>query len=217
MKKHQRYFPVINADGSLTNHFIVVRNGDQEFAETVVDGNLQVVHARFADANSLSARIWKRNWQTLSLSLKKRTFQKELGSMLAKTRRIQKLSNQLGAKLGAQSGRSEDCRPRSELCKADLASQMVVEMTSLQGIMGAARREIRETPDVAQGVFERLFPARWKTSRLPEGWAGVCVGLADRLDRGTVRGWFGADGNKDLCLAPNRAGLGTTLDGKANQ
>ena len=97
----------------------------------------------------------------------------------------------------------------AELCKADLASQMVVEMTSLQGIMGryyAAKSG--ETPDVAQGVFEHYLP-RTMEDRLPEGWAGVCVGLADRLD--SIAGLFAVGlaptGNKDP-FALRRTALG---------
>jgi glycyl-tRNA synthetase len=209
MKKHQRYFPVINADGSLTNHFIVVRNGDQEFAETVVDGNLQVVHARFADAEFFIREDLEKKLADFVPELEKLTFQKELGSMLAKTRRIQKLSNQLGAKLGLSQADQKTAGRVAELCKADLASQMVVEMTSLQGIMGryyAAKSG--ETPDVAQGVFEHYLP-RTMEDRLPEGWAGVCVGLADRLD--STAGLFAVGlaptGNKDP-FALRRTALG---------
>ena len=209
MKKHQRYFPVINADGSLTNHFIVVRNGDQEFAETVVDGNLQVVHARFADAEFFIREDLEKQLADFVPELEKLTFQKELGSMLAKTRRIQKLSSQLGAKLGLNQVDQKTADRVAELCKADLASQMVVEMTSLQGIMGryyAAKSG--ETPDVAQGVFEHYLP-RTTEDRLPEGWAGVCVGLADRLD--SIAGLFAVGlaptGNKDP-FALRRTALG---------
>ena len=209
MKKHQRYFPVINADGSLTNHFIIVRNGDLEHAETVVDGNLQVVHARFADAEFFIREDLQKKLVDFVPELEQLTFQKQLGSMLAKTRRIQELSQKLGSDLGLTEADQLTARRVAELCKADLASQMVVEMTSLQGIMGRFYAEKSgEAPEVAQGIFEHYLP-RTMEDRLPEGWAGVCVGLADRLD--SIAGLFAVGlaptGNKDP-FALRRTALG---------
>ena len=209
MKKHQRYFPVINGDGSLTNHFIIVRNGDLEYAETVVDGNLQVVHARFADAEFFIREDLQKKLVDFVPDLEQLTFQKQLGSMLGKTQRIQELNHQLGSKLGLSEADQLTADRVAELCKADLASQMVVEMTSLQGIMGryyAGKSD--ETPDVAQGIFEHYLP-RTMEDHLPEGWAGVCVGLADRLD--SIAGLFAVGlaptGNKDP-FALRRTALG---------
>jgi len=209
MKKHQRYFPVINADGSLTNHFIIVRNGDLEHAETVVDGNLQVVHARFADAEFFIREDLQKKLVDFVPELEQLTFQKQLGSMLAKTRRIQELSQKLGSDLGLTEADQLTARRVAELCKADLASQMVVEMTSLQGIMGRFYAEKSgEAPEVAQGIFEHYLP-RTMEDHLPEGWAGVCVGLADRLD--SIAGLFAVGlaptGNKDP-FALRRTALG---------
>ncbi len=209
MKKHQRYFPVINADGALTNHFIIVRNGDLEFAETVVDGNLQVVHARFADAEFFIREDLQKKLEDFVPELEKLTFQKELGSMLGKTRRIQQLSSLLGSKLNLSDADQLTTGRVAELCKADLASQMVVEMTSLQGVMGRYYAEKSgEKPEVAQGIFEHYLP-RTLEDRLPEAWAGICVGLADRLD--SIAGLFAVGlaptGNKDP-FALRRAALG---------
>lgn len=209
MKKHQRYFPVINASGELTNHFIIVRNGDMEFAETVVDGNLQVIHARFADAEFFIREDLQKSLADFVPELEKLTFQKELGSMLAKTRRIQSLTNQLGKVLGLSEAEQATAARVAELSKADLASQMVIEMTSLQGIMGRFYAEKSgEAPEVAQGVFEHYLP-RTMEDRLPDGWAGICVGLADRLD--SIAGLFGVGlaptGNKDP-FALRRSALG---------
>jgi glycyl-tRNA synthetase len=209
MKKHQRYFPVINADGTLTNHFIIVRNGDLEHAETVVDGNLQVIHARFADAEFFIREDLQKKLADFVPELEQLTFQKQLGSMLGKTRRIQELSRKLGAELGLSEADQLAANRVAELCKADLASQMVVEMTSLQGIMGRYYAEKSgETLEVAQGIFEHYLP-RTSEDRLPESWAGVCVGLADRLD--SIAGLFGVGlaptGNKDP-FALRRSALG---------
>jgi len=209
MKKHQRYFPVINADGSLTNHFIIVRNGDKAFAETVVDGNLQVIHARFADADFFIREDLQKKLEDFVPELEKLTFQKELGSMLGKTHRLEKLTDQLSTTLGLSEEDRAAAGRVAELCKADLASQMVVEMTSLQGVMGRYYAEKSgEAPEVAQGIFEHYLP-RTMEDRLPDGWAGVCVGLADRLD--SIAGLFAVGlaptGNKDP-FALRRTALG---------
>jgi len=209
MKKHQRYFPVINADGSLTNHFIIIRNGDLEHAETVVDGNLQVVHARFADAEFFIREDLQKKLIDFVPELEQLTFQKQLGSMLGKTHRVQELTRQLGSDLGLTEADQLIANRVAELCKADLASQMVVEMTSLQGIMGRFYAEKSgETPEVALGIIEHYLP-RTMEDRLPEGWAGVCVGLADRLD--SIAGLFAVGlaptGNKDP-FALRRSALG---------
>ena len=209
MKKHQRYFPVINTDGSLTNHFIIVRNGDLEHAETVVDGNLQVVHARFADAEFFIREDVQKKLEDFVPELEQLTFQKQLGSMLAKTHRIQDLSQKLSQDLGLSDSEQNTINRVAELCKADLASQMVVEMTSLQGIMGSYYAEKSgESSAVAQGIFEHYLPRTMEDS-LPEGWAGICVGLADRLD--SIIGLFAVGlaptGNKDP-FALRRSALG---------
>ncbi len=209
MKKHQRYFPVVNADGSLTNYFIIVRNGDLEHAETVVDGNLQVVHARFADAEFFIREDLQKKLVDFVPELEKLTFQKQLGSMLGKTRRIQELTRKLASDLGLSAVDRLTADRVAELCKADLASQMVVEMTSLQGIMGRYYAEKSgEAPEVAQGIFEHYLP-RTMEDRLPEGWAGICVGLADRLD--SIAGLFAVGlaptGSKDP-FALRRTALG---------
>lgn len=129
--------------------------------------------------------------------------------MLGKTHRIQELSNQLSLKLELSEAEKLTARRVAELCKADLASQMVVEMTSLQGVMGRYYAEKSgETAEVAQGIFEHYLP-RTMEDRLPEGWAGVCVGMADRLD--SIAGLFAVGlaptGSKDP-FALRRTALG---------
>jgi len=209
MRKHQRYFPVSDAQGHLLPYFIFVRNGDERYQDVVTDGNLQVIHARFADAEFFIREDLQKKLVDFVLDLEQLTFQKELGSMLGKTRRIQKLSSQLSLKLGLSAADRLTTDRVAELCKADLASQMVVEMTSLQGIMGRYYAEKSgESPEVAQGIFEHYLP-RTAEDHLPEGWAGVCVGLADRLD--SIAGLFAVglapNGNKDP-FALRRTALG---------
>ena len=136
MKKHQRYIPVLDKEGKLTNHFIIVRNGDAESAELVVDGNLQVILARFADAEFFVHEDMKKKIEDFVPKLSQLTFQKELGSMLDKTRRIERLTVVLAEQLDLDEEQKKAAARIAQLSKADLASEMVVEMTALQGVMG---------------------------------------------------------------------------------
>jgi glycyl-tRNA synthetase len=217
MKKHQRYIPVLDQDGKLTNHFIIVRNGDAEGADVVVDGNLQVVLARFADAEFFVHEDMKKKIEEFVPKLSQLTFQKELGSMLDKTGRIEQLTAVLAEKLGLDEKQKEAAARIAHLCKADLASEMVVEMTALQGVMGKYyARNSGESEEVAVGLFDYYLP-RTTEDPLPESKSAMVVGLADRLD--SIVGLFAVGliptGNKDpFALRRAAIGLVSILMGK---
>jgi len=217
MKKHQRYIPVLDQDGNLTNHFIIVRNGDAEGAEVVVDGNLQVILARFADAEFFVHEDMKKKIEEFVPKLSQLTFQKELGSMLDKTGRIEQLTAVLAEKLGLDEQEKEAASRIAQLCKADLASEMVVEMTALQGVMGKYyARNSGESEEVAAGLFDYYLP-RTTEDPLPESKSAMVVGLADRLD--SIVGLFAVGliptGNKDpFALRRAAIGLVSILMGK---
>ncbi len=209
MKKHQRYFPVQTAEGRLLPYFIAVRNGDGQGLEIVTDGNEQVIRARYADAAFFVEQDLKLKLEDFLSRLSTLAFQKKLGSMLDKTRRIERVSAELADRLGLSAAERAAALRAAHLCKADLASHMVVEMTSLQGIMGRYYAlHSGEPADVADAIFEHYLP-RYAGDRLPAGRAGLVVGLADRLD--TVSGLFAAglapSGTKDP-FAQRRAALG---------
>ncbi len=217
MKKHQRYIPVLDQEGKLTNHFIVVRNGDHQHSEIVMDGNLQVILARFADAEFFVQEDMKKKLEDFVPKLAQLTFQKQLGSMLDKTERIKKLSLILAEKLGLDEAEMATTARIAQLCKADLASEMVVEMTALQGVMGKYyARHSGENEAVSQGVFDYYLP-RSSDDLLPGSRPATVVGLADRLD--SIAGLFAVGltptGNKDpLALRRTAIGLVGLLLGK---
>ena len=217
MKKHQRYIPVLDQDGKLTNHFIVVRNGDHQHSEIVLDGNLQVILARFADAEFFVQEDMKKSLEEFVPKLAQLTFQKQLGSMLDKTERIKQLSQILADKLGLDESEIATTARIAQLCKADLASEMVVEMTSLQGVMGKYyARQSGESEAVSEGVFEYYLP-RSADDPLPQSSPAIVVGLADRLD--SIAGLFAVGltptGNKDpFALRRAAIGLVSVLLGK---
>ncbi|MBM4425010.1 MAG: glycine--tRNA ligase subunit beta [Chloroflexi bacterium] len=202
MKKHQRYFPVTQ-NGKLMARFAAVRNGDEAHLDLVREGNEHVIRARFADANYFVREDVKQPLEAFRPKLSKLTFQTKLGSMLDKSERIHKLAGTLATMLALDGNEKKDALRAAFLCKADLATHMVVEMTSLQGIMGGeyARRS-GESEAVAAAIGEQYQP-------VPKGKLGVAVSLADRLD--SLAGLFAAglipSGAKDP-FGLRRAALG---------
>jgi glycyl-tRNA synthetase len=182
MKKHQRYFPVVNKDGLLEPFFITVRNGGEEHLDVVRRGNEEVLGARFADAAFFYEEDYAKKLAEFVPKLAGLTFQEKLGSMLDKTRRLEKLAPELAQMLGLSADEITVTHRTAELCKADLVTQMVIEHTSLQGVMGRQYALLSlERPEVAEAIFEHYLP-RFAGDRLPQTAAGLAVGLADRLD-----------------------------------
>jgi glycyl-tRNA synthetase len=213
MKKHQRYFPLISTkqkgNGSLLPYFVVIRNGDSQGLELVRDGNEHVIRARFADANFFVREDLKHKLEDFLPRLGTQTFQVKLGSMLDKTRRVTKLTDTLAAQIGLSPQEQADAHRAAELCKADLATKMVVEMTSLQGIMGRTYAlHSGEREAVAAAIFEHYLP-RFAGDILPESRPGLLISLADRLDLlvGLFAAGLAPTGAKDP-FAQRRAALG---------
>ena len=188
MKKHQRYFPVFDAQGRIMANFVTIRNGGKEHVDLVRIGNEDVIRARYADAAFFYGNDAHKPLADHREGLAKLTFQAELGSMLDKTQRLERLAPWVGERLAMDAGELTQVARAAELAKADLATHMVVEMTSLQGIMG---REYAlrsgEDPAVAQAIYEHYLP-RYAGDRLPVSRMGIALGLADRAD--TLAGLF---------------------------
>ncbi len=209
MKKHQRYFPAYAAGGSLLPLFIAVRNGDGQHLDVVADGNEQVIRARFADAAFFITEDLKHKLEDYLPRLGTLTFQFKLGSMLDKTHRIQTLVEKLLPGLPVDASAASAARRAALLAKADLVTNMVVEMTSLQGVIGRYYAlHSGEPQEVAEAIFEHYLP-RSADDSTPTAAAGLVVGLADRLD--SLAGLFAAglapSGTKDP-FAQRRAALG---------
>jgi glycyl-tRNA synthetase len=215
MKKHQRYFPVMAGksqsgnDDQLLPYFIAVRNGDGYGIDLVIEGNQHVIRARFADANFFVREDLKQPLADYLPRLGTLMFQARLGSMLDKTRRVIDMAVILAEKIGLTSEEAKTAIRAAELCKADLVTKMVIEMTSLQGTMGRYYAlHSGESQATAQAIFEHYLP-RFSGDMLPESRPGLVVGLSDRLD--TLTGLFAAglapSGAKDP-FAQRRAALG---------
>lgn len=224
MKKHQRYFPVLEfeekdesssgvgtdrGEGSLLPYFIAVRNGNGRGIDLVREGNEHVIRARFADAAFFIREDLKQPLEAYLDRLGTLTYQVRLGSMLDKSRRITDLVGTLGEMAGLSEEETETARRAAYLSKADLATKMVVEMTSLQGIMGRYYAlHSGENEMVGLAILEHYLP-RFSGDLSPRSRPGLVVGLADRLD--SLTGLFAAglapSGAKDP-FAQRRAALG---------
>lgn len=182
MKKHQRYFPVFDARGRIMAHFIAVRNGGSDHLDLVRQGNEDVIRARYADAEFFYNQDCRKPLADYRDGLAKLTFQMDLGSMLQKSERLENLAPWVGAQMRLSAEDMATLNRAAYLAKADLATHMVVEMTSLQGIMGReyAKRS-GEPAAVAQAIFEHYLP-RAAGDKLPESAPGIALALADRLD-----------------------------------
>jgi len=182
MKKHQRYFPVYDKKGALLPHFITVRNGGKQYVEIVARGNEEVIQARFADAAFFMREDSHKHLEDFIPSLQSLTFHPKLGSMLEKTKRIQGLVSYLSDSFKLDEREKAKAIRAAELCKADLATNMVVEMTSLQGTIGKyyALRS-KEDAQIAMAIEEHYMP-RQAGDASPSSTLGMIVAIADRLD-----------------------------------
>jgi glycyl-tRNA synthetase len=179
MRKHQRYFAVEEADGNLLPYFIAVRNGDSEHLDEVIHGNEHVLTARFSDAAFFYNDDRQHRLTDRAFRLKTMTFQDKLGSIWDKNQRLIQYVEPLGKLLGLSEADENTAKAAAPLAKADQATRMVVEMTSLEGIMGREYAKLEGWPEpVAEAILEGYQPqANGKPSP-----AGALLALADRLD-----------------------------------
>ena len=209
MLSNQRYFPLYDADGNLTNHFLLVSNGDPARSDVIAEGNERVVRARLSDAKFFYEEDLRHPLADFVERLSKVGFQEKLGTMLDKTMRIRDLA----ANIGAQGGYDPDVVAMASrgayLAKADLVTSAVVEFTSQQGVMGGYYATASGEPtEVALAVAQHYRP-RFAGDALPDGVVGRIVALSDKMD--TVCGIFAIDeaptGSSDP-FAVRRAAIG---------
>ncbi len=217
MLMHQRYFPLYDAEGKLTNHFIVVSNGDPKAADVITGGNERVVRARLSDAKFFYDEDRKRPLESYVEKLDTVVFQEQLGTVRAKTDRIVALADHLAAAAGLSEGDAADAHRAAFLCKADLVTNAVVEFTSVQGVMGAYYAEASgENEQVARAIGDHYRP-RFSGDEPPASLVGKVVATADKLD--TICGLFavgqGPTGSSDpFALRRSALGILTMLTGE---
>lgn len=216
MQDHQKFFPIIsNDEGKLIARFITATNIESQDFDAVREGFERVIRPRLADARFFWDQDNKTPLEEFLPQLDNAVFQKKLGTIRDKSKRIAVISD----KLAEITNMDQEAASRAAtLCKCDLVSQMVGEFPELQGIMGSYYAlQSGEKESVAQAIGEHYLPA-YSGDRLPSQAVGKIVALSDRLD--TLTGIFAAGmkptGNKDP-FALRRAALGLIrilLDGE---
>ncbi len=187
MREHQKYFPVVDRDGSLLPGFVAVNNTRVRQIEVTRTGHERVLRARLEDAFFFFESDKKVRLAERLDALSGIIFQARLGSMRDKVDRVVKLTRLLADTL--EPAIVDDACRAALLCKADLTSNMVGEFPSLQGAMGSAYAAHDGEPEnVVLAIREHYLPLR-AGSALPATSAGALVGLADRID--TIAGCFG--------------------------
>jgi glycyl-tRNA synthetase beta chain len=208
MRKHQRYFPVVDAAGKLLPHFVAISNMKAKEMDVIRVGNERVLRARLKDADFFFKEDRKVSLPERVPKLKGIIFQDRLGTLFDKVERLQELAVYIAERVAPDAVR--DARQVAQLCKADLVTTMVKEFPNLQGVMGREYAQLSgEAPVVAQAIEEHYLP-RFAGDRLPESLLGAIVGLADRID--SICGCFGIGlmptGSEDP-YALRRLGQGT--------
>jgi glycyl-tRNA synthetase beta chain len=188
MKANQKYFPLLDAAGKLTNKFLVVSNINPADPRRVVEGNERVVRPRLADAKFFFEQDRKKKLEDRVPGLAKVVYHGKLGTQGERVERVRTIAREIGrllagAALAVQADRA------ALLAKADLLTDMVGEFPELQGTMGGYyARFDGEDEAVAQAVEDHYKP-RFAGDALPRNPVGVAVALADKLE--TLVGLFG--------------------------
>ncbi len=206
MKANQKYFPLLDTQGRLTNKFLIVSNIRPADPSLVIGGNERVVRPRLADAKFFFDQDRKKTLASRVEALERVVYHNKLGSQGVRVRRLMKLAGTIARDLGADEGLATRA---AELAKADLSTDMVGEFPELQGTMGKYYAlHDGEDAQVAEAI-EAHYKPKFAGDTLPEGNIALAVALAERLD--TLVGIFGIGaiptGDKDP-FALRRAALG---------
>jgi glycyl-tRNA synthetase len=165
MRKHQRYFPLVRG-GDLLNAFVTVANGAVD-AGAVRAGNEAVLRARLQDAAFFYDQDLKGHLEDRLPALEGTLFHRELGSMLAKSQRVAALAPRVARLLGFSTAVRDAAAEAARLCKADLATAVVTEMTSLAGVMGKHYAELEGISQVRRLASRLLAPLPGPLQGLP--------------------------------------------------
>ena len=188
MREHLRYTPVYSPEGDLLPYFITIRNGNEEYADIVAEGNEKVLEARLEDARFFFDNDREKPLEDYVSQLGGIVFQEKLGTMADKTQRISDLVARIGEILAVGDKTVESAKRACYLSKADLMTNMVQEFTELEGIIGSIYAKLDgEESVVSDAIREQYMPVA-SGADLPESTTGTIVSLADKFD--TICGLF---------------------------
>ena len=188
MKANQKYFPLIDASGKLTNRFLVVSNITPDDASLVIGGNERVVRPRLADAKFFFDQDRKKTLESRVEGLSKVVYHNKLGTQGERMARVCAIARAIGQQVGGETLAAQ-AEQAARLAKTDLLSDMVGEFPELQGIMGGYyARHDGLSHEVADAIEDHYKP-RFAGDELPRNPVGLVVALADKLE--TLVGMFG--------------------------
>jgi glycyl-tRNA synthetase beta chain len=188
MKANQKYFPLLDANGKLTNKFLIVSNIRPADASLVIGGNERVVRPRLADAKFFFDQDRKKPLDSRVLGLAKVVYHNKLGTQGERVQRVQAIARAIGQQLGGDALAAQ-ADQAALLAKADLLTDMVGEFPELQGIMGRYYAQHDGLSDDIAFAIEDHYKPRFAGDELPRNMVGICVALADKLE--TLVGMFG--------------------------
>jgi glycyl-tRNA synthetase beta chain len=191
MKANQKYFPLLDAQGKLSNQFLVVSNITPDDASAVIGGNERVVRPRLADAKFFFDQDRKKSLSVRAEGLANVVYHNKLGTQAERTQRVRAIAKALAGLMhkGDDAAFLHAVDTAAQLAKADLLTDMVGEFPELQGIMGGyyARHDGLHA-DIAEAIEDHYKP-RFAGDDLPRNPVGLVVAMADKLE--TLVGMFG--------------------------
>ncbi len=201
MQTNQKYFALTDAQGKLSNQFLIVSNIQTSNPNSIVSGNERVIRPRLADARFFYLQDQKRTLESRIPELAKVIYHNQLGNQLQRSERVRSLASDIAKQLN-QVGYLVDSKlvdRAAQLAKTDLLTDMVGEFPELQGVMGQYYALLqKENPEVASACFEHYLP-RFAGDKLPKTPVGTVLAIADKLE--TIIGIWGVGlaptGDKD--------------------
>ncbi|GLS04161.1 glycine--tRNA ligase beta subunit [Chitiniphilus shinanonensis] len=179
MQQNQKYFPLLDAAGKLTNRFLLVSNLETADPVHIVEGNARVLRARLSDAKFFYEQDQKRRLEARVPGLYNVVYHNKIGSQLERVERLVKIAGEIGPALGASRAHAERA---AYLAKADLLSDMVGEFPELQGVMGTYYARLDGEPAEVADAIEGHYHPRFAGDSLPQTPVATAVALADKLE-----------------------------------
>jgi glycyl-tRNA synthetase beta chain len=211
METNQKFFPVLDAAGRLTEHFIGIANIESADVAQVRQGYERVIRPRFADARFFFDEDLKQGLAAMGDGLANVTYQAKLGTLADKVARVAALAEAITPQVGVD---PKLARRAAELSKNDLQSRMVNEFPEMQGIAGRHYANAAGEPAEVALAIDEAYRPRFAGDDIALSPLGKVLAIAERLD--TLAGGFAAGlkptGNKDpFALRRNALGLARTV------
>lgn len=211
MEINQKFFPVLDDGGKLTEQFIGIANIVSKDVAEVAKGYERVIRPRFADAKFFFDEDLKQGLEAMGAGLASVTYQAKLGTVADKVARVAALAEAIAPQVGAD---PVQARRAAQLAKNDLQSRMVNEFPELQGIAGRHYAKAAGEPSEISLAIDEAYQPRFAGDDIALSPLGKVLAIAERLD--TLAGGFAAGlkptGNKDpFALRRNALGLARTV------